>query len=91
MKGDAIVSLVVVVPAFIGGVYFTGKAIFHMYHVVTNTTGKYANFLGPFALLSASQFNSEGNRHRVALVPALLGLAICWGALFAVGAVHVSK
>ena len=77
--------LVVVIPAFIGGMYFTGKAIFHTYHVVTNITGKYASFLGPFVLLSPSQFNSKGNQHRVALGTNFLGLFVCWTVLLVVG------
>lgn len=76
--------LMVVIPAFIGAVYFTGKAFFHMYHMVTNTTGKYASFLGPFVLLSPSQFNSKGNQHRIALGTTFLGLFVCWIVLFVV-------
>lgn len=84
------VLVIVAVLAFVGAFYFTGKAIFHAYNAVTNITGKYANLLGPFALLSASQFNSKGNQHRAALGPALLGLAACWATLFAIGALDVA-
>lgn len=82
--------VVATVAAFAGGMYFTGKVIFHMYHVVTNITGRYASFLGPLLLLSPSQLNTKGNQHRLALGPALLGLAVCWAVLLAVGAVRAA-
>jgi len=72
------IALVLLLVAFLGAFVFTGKAIYHMYHAVTNITGKYANFLGPFLLLMPSQFNPEGNRHRIAIVPAIIGLIVCW-------------
>ena len=84
---EKLLVFIATIVAFAGGMYFTCKAIFHMYHVVTNVTGRYASFLGPFILLSPSHFNSKGNQHRVALGPVLLGLAASWAVLFAVGAV----
>jgi hypothetical protein len=87
---EAIALIAVSVLAFMGAIYFTCKAIFHMYNVVTNVTGKYTSFFGPFSLFMASQFNSKGNQHRAALGPAILGLAICWAVLFALGVVHAA-
>lgn len=77
---SAIVKAVFLI-AFIGAFVFTVKAVYHMYFVVTNITGKHGNFLGPFVLLMPSQFNAEGNKHRAALAPALFGVIVCWGAL----------
>lgn len=88
MDIEKILVFVATAAAFVGCMYFTCKALFHMYHVVTNVTGRYASLLGPFVLLSSSQFNSKGNQHRVALGPNLLGVALCWAVLFAVGAVR---
>jgi len=72
------IVLAVLLIAFIGAFVFTGKAIYHMYYVVTNITGKYGNFLGPFVLLMPSQFTAEGNKHRIALAPAIFGVIVCW-------------
>lgn len=80
--------IAVSVFAFLGAVYFTFKAIFHMYNVVTNITGTYTSFFGPFSLLLPSQLNAKGNQHREALGPAILGLAICWSVLFVLGVVY---
>jgi hypothetical protein len=85
---EKLVVPVVASVAFAGAMYFTGKAIFHTYHVVTNITGRYASFLGPFVLLAPSHFNSKGNQHRLALGPVLLGVAVSWAALFAIGVVR---
>lgn len=63
--------------ASVGAFVFTGKAIYHMYYVVTNITGKYGSFFGPFVLLMPSQFTAEGNKHRVALAPAIFGVIVC--------------
>ena len=79
--------LVLAIAGLIGGFFFTGKAIYHAFYVVTNVTGKYANLFGPLVLFMPNQFNAEGNRHRSALWPALLGVAVCWGAIFASGAI----
>ena len=73
--------------AFVGAMALTAKAIYHMYHVVTNVTGKYASFLGPFLLFMPNQFNETGNKHRVALVPVLLGVLACWLVLFFAGGI----
>jgi hypothetical protein len=80
------IVLALLLIAFVGAFVFTGKAIYHMYYVVTNITGKYGNFLGPFVLLMPSQFTPEGNKHRVALAPAIFGVIVCWAViLFARG------
>jgi hypothetical protein len=81
------IRVVLAISGFIGAFFFTGKAIYHTFYVVTNMTRKYASLLGPFALLMPNQFNAEGNRHRVALGPALLGMAVCWGAVYVGGAI----
>lgn len=83
---DAI-RLVLTFVGLIGGFFFTGKAVYHVFYLVTNVTGKYASFFGPFVLFMPNQFNAEGNRHRVALWPALLGVAVFWGVIFASGAI----
>ena len=85
-----IVRIAVAIPAFIGAFFFTGKAIYHMFYVVTNITGKNASLLSPFVLLMPSQFNTLGNQHRVALGPSLLGIAVCWVLLFVSGALNHS-
>ena len=89
MSTDIVKLLVIAtgIAGFVGVFYFTAKSLFHAYYVVTNVTGRHANFLGPFVLLSASHFNSKGNQHRFSLGPSLLGLAVSWGTLFTVGAV----
>ena len=75
------------VVAFVGAFFFTGKAIFHLYHVLTNVTGKYSGFFGPLLLLMPSQFNDKGNKHRVALGPTLFALMVCWFVLYFTGVV----
>lgn len=80
--------LVFAISAFVGAFFFTGKAIYHTFYVVTNITGKYAGLLGPLAFLMPGQFNAVGNRHRAALGPALLGVGVCWGLLFASGVLN---
>lgn len=81
------IRIVLAISGSIGALFFTVKAIYHGFYVVTNVTGKYASLLGPFVLLMPNQFNAEGNRHRDGLWPALLGVAVCWGALFVSGAI----
>ncbi len=73
-----IAKFIIWLLAFIGGFVLTGKAIYHFYHIITNITGKYANFLVPFIFLMPSQFNKVGNEHRVKFIPVIIGLAICW-------------
>jgi len=63
----------------------TGKAIYHMWFVVTNVTGKHANFLGLLALFMPNQFNEVGNKHRASLGPTLIGVLACWLVLFLSG------
>ncbi len=82
------IRVVLAISGFIGAFFFTGKAIYHAFYVVTNVTGKYASLLGLFVLLMPKQFNAEGNRHRVALGSALLGVAVCWGAIYVSGALN---
>ena len=48
--------------------FATGKVIFHVYKVVTNVTGKYTSLFGAALLFMPSQFNEEGNFHRVQLL-----------------------
>ncbi len=76
------IVLALLLIAFIGAFVFTCKAIYHMYYVVTNITGKYGNFLGPFVLFMPNQFTAEGNKHRVALAPAIFGVIVCWAVIF---------
>ena len=73
-----LLKLIIVSAAGIGAFILTAKATYHMYHVVTNVTGKYSNFFGPLLLLMPSQFNEKGNRHRIALGPVLLWVMACW-------------
>ena len=75
------IVLALLLIAFFGAFVFTGKAIYHMFHVVTNITGKYANFLGPFLLFMPSQFTPEGNKHRVALGSTIIGVIVCWAVI----------
>ncbi len=82
------VRVVVVISASVGAFFFTGKTIYHFFYMVTNMTGKYASLFGPLALFMPNQFNAVGNRHRVALGPALLGVGVCWGLLFASGVLN---
>ena len=79
------INKIIAILAFIGAFIFTIKTIYHMWFVVTNVTGKYASFLGAFLLFMPSQFNEIGNKHRIALGPALLGVMFCWAALFFTG------
>lgn len=79
---------VLTVSAFLGILAFTAKAIYHTYHILTNITGKYSGLFGVLLLLMPSQFNEKGNRHRIALGPAFLGLMACWVVLFLTGAVE---
>ncbi len=72
----------IVIITFIACVVLTGKAIYHMWFVVTNITGKYASFLGLLLLLMPSQFNEVGNKHRESLGPTVIGVLICWLILF---------
>ncbi len=83
-----IAQIAIVVVTFIACFILTGKAIYHMWFVVTNITGKYANFLGPLLLFMPSQFNDVGNKHRVSLGPTLIGVLVCWLVLFLSGALN---
>ena len=82
-----ILKFILALLAFVGALILTAKAIYHMYHVVTNVTGKYSGFFGALLLLMPSQFNEKGNKHRVALGPVLLGVMACWFVLYLTGAV----
>lgn len=82
-----VLKQVLAISAFVGTLFFTAKAIYHTYHVVTNVTGKYSGFFGALLLLMPSQFNEKGNKHRVALGPAILALMACWLVLYLTGAV----
>lgn len=82
------IELALAIVAFVGALILTAKAIYHMYHVVTNGTGKYSGLFGPLALLMPSQFNEKGNKHRVALGPVFLGLMACWFVLYLTGVVN---
>ena len=82
-----LLRIVLVIGAFVGAFIFTVKAIYHMYHVLTNVTGKHSGFFGAFLLLMPSQFNEKGNKHRVALGTTLLVVIACWLVLYFTGAV----
>ena len=82
-----ILKLILALLAFVGALILTATAIYHMYHAVTNVTGKYSGFFGALLLLMPSQFNEKGNKHRVALGPALLGVMACWFVLYLTGVV----
>jgi len=66
---------------------FTGKAIYHMFHIVTNVSGKHSSFLGPLVFVLPGQLTAEGERHRKPLVMSIIGVCVGWAAFFAVGAV----
>lgn len=83
-----VLKIVLAISAFVGALILTAKAIYHMYYVVTNVTGKYSGLFGVLLLLMPSQFNEKGNKHRVALGPVLLGLMACWLVLYLAGAVN---
>jgi len=51
-----IIKLAIGIISFIGLFVFTAKAIYHFFHMITNTKGKYSSFLGAFILLTPSQF-----------------------------------
>ena len=65
-------QIAIAVLAFIACFVLTGKAIYHMWFVVTNVTGKYANFLGPLLLFMPNQFNEVDNKHRASLGSTLI-------------------
>jgi hypothetical protein len=73
-----IIQLILFNISVAGAFMFTAKMLYHMYYVITNITGKYSSFFGPFILLMPNQFNSKGNEHRNALVPVFIGLILCW-------------
>jgi len=77
-----IFNAIILLLAIVSCLYLTGKAIYHMYHMLNNITGKYANFLAPFVIFMPSQFNEEGNQHRIKLYPSVIGVAISWGVIF---------
>jgi hypothetical protein len=78
----AIAGIVVLIGIFIFAMYATGKVIFHMFKLVTNVTGTYASLFGAFLLFMPSQFNKEGNAHRVILLRWLPWVAISYAVLF---------
>lgn len=82
------VQIAIAVLVFIACSVLTGKAIHHMWFVVTNVTGKYANFLGPLLLLMPNQFNEVGKKHRASLTSTLIGVLVCWLVLFLSGALE---
>lgn len=81
-------KIAISVLAFVACFVLIGKAIYHMWFVVTNVTGKYANFLGPLLLFMPNQFNEVGNKHRASLGLTLLGVLVCWLVLFLSGALE---
>jgi len=76
-----IVQFVVFAVAFV----LTGKAIFHVFKIVTNITGRWADFMGPLILFSPSQLNAEGNKHRLAFGRLFLPLVVSYIVLFGIG------
>jgi hypothetical protein len=48
--------------------YLTGKFTYHVYKLVSNCTGRYAFLFGPLLWFMPSQFNLEGNDHRIRLI-----------------------
>ena len=80
------INKTIAIIAFIGAFALTIKAIYHMYHIITNITGKYSSFFGAFLLLMPGQFNETGNKHRIAFGPTILGVMACWLALYLSGA-----
>lgn len=85
MNGIAAIALMLV--GFGCAAYFTGKVLYHGFHIVTNVRGRHSSFLGPLALIVRSQLTAEGARHRKPLGAAMIGVIIGWTLLFAVGAV----
>ena len=79
-----LVKAIILLLAFVSCFYFTAKAIYHMFHMLNNIIGKYANFLAPLVLFMPSQFNEEGNKHRIKFYPSIIGVAISWGIIFLV-------
>ncbi len=81
------ISIGLLLAGFGCAAVFTCKAIYHMFHIVTNVSGRHANFLGPLVLIVPGQLTPEGERHRKPLGISLVGLACGWLVLFAIGAV----
>ena len=84
MESKAITSLALIalIGLFLFSLYATGKVVFHMYKAVTNITGKYSSLFGVLSLVMPSQFNEEGNIHRVKLLKWLPVVAISYSILF---------
>ena len=85
---EIILSFILVLT-FAVCVVLTIKMIYHMWYVITNITGKYSSFLVPFILFMPSQFNSLGNKHRLALLPTIFGISVCWLILVYFGVVKI--
>ena len=83
-----VISIVFLLAGFSCAFIFTCKALFHMFHIVTNVSGRFANFLGPLVLIVPGQLTPEGERHRKPFGLALVGVALGWFVLFAIGAVR---
>ena len=81
-----VIRIALLLVSFGCAAIFMCKALYHIFHIVTNVSGRYANFLGPLALIVPGQLTPEGERHRKPLGVALLGLAFSWFVLFAIGA-----
>ena len=77
-----IIKAIILLLAFISFLYFTGKTLYHGFNMINNVTGKYASFFAPLILFMPSQFNEEGNKHRVKFYSSIIGVAISWAIYF---------
>ena len=77
-----IAKAIILIITFVTFFYLILKALYHGFNMINNVTGKYASFLGPLVLFMPSQFNEEGNKHRIKLYPHIIGAAVCSGVIF---------
>lgn len=66
--GTGLVIAISALIALLLALYLTGKCIYHMYKIVNNCTGRNAFLFGALLLGMPSQFNAEGNEHRLQLL-----------------------
>lgn len=77
-----VILAVLLLIAFPIAFYLVVKSIQHMWGLINNITGRYAMFYGGLLLFMPSQFNEQGNMHRIKLINTLKWLVPLFIILF---------
>ena len=82
MEIPKIIYQVIIFGSFLSSVLLTARALYVMFWVVTNVTGRFALLLGPFLLFMPGMFNEKGDFYRGKLVRILPWLLFSYLILF---------